>query len=65
MGNGGKITSFVYNQQLITFMKSRHGPSGCLLPLCVCLLVSLLFYCGWKWKGRVFDEQGVDLAAWI
>lgn len=20
--------------------------------------------CRWKWKGRVFDEQGVDLAAW-
>lgn len=46
MGNGGKITSSVCNQKVITFMKSRLGPSGCLLLLCVCLLVSLLFYCG-------------------
>lgn len=29
----------------------------------VCILVSSLFYHHCKWKGRVFDEQGVDLAA--
>lgn len=33
------------------------------MVLRVCILVSPLFYRHCKWKGRVFDEQGVDLAA--
>lgn len=33
------------------------------MVLRVWILVSSLFYHHCKWKGRVFDEQGVDLAA--